>query len=185
MKYFFNIVHCIIYLCIGLTLALYSPTTSANDSKKKPSFSISGTLKVTQISDGDSIRSDKLRIRLFGIDAPEKKQQCTDAKGKKWDCGIAAQKALEQLIDSASKLSCELKDVDRYGRLVMRCYAGKIDIGAALVKAGLALTYKQYSLIYTQDENAAKTAQAGMWGGSFIEPWTWRNTQKKNVLANQ
>ena len=168
-----------IYLCLGLIIVLYAAIASANDSKKKPSFSIFGTLKVTQISDGDTIRSDKLRIRLFGIDAPEKKQQCTDAKGTKWDCGIAAQKALEKLIGSAPKLSCELIEVDRYGRLVMRCYAGRIDIGAALVKAGLALTYKRYSSIYTQDEDAAKMAQVGMWSGSFIEPWTWRYAQKK------
>ena len=123
------------------------------------------------------MRSGKFRIRLFGVDAPEKKQQCTDALGKTWNCGIAAQKALEKLVGSESQLSCDLLDVDHYGRLVMKCHAGKIDIAAALVRAGLALAYRQYSTVYIQDENAAKTARAGVWSGLFIEPWKWRRTQ--------
>ena len=148
---------------------------SANDSKIP--FSISGNLRVTHISDGDSLSSGKLRIRLFGIDAPEKKQKCTNVDGQQWDCGIAAQKALKKLVESVPKISCDLMDVDRYSRLVMRCYAGKIDIAAALVREGLALAYRQYSLLYTNDENDAKTTQAGVWGGSFTKPWIWRHTQ--------
>ena len=123
------------------------------------------------------MRSGKLRIRLFGVDAPEKKQQCKDARGRAWDCRIAARKALEKLVGSASQLYCDLLDVDHYGRLVMQCYAGKTDIAAALVRAGLALAYRQYSTIYIQDEYAAKTVRAGIWNGSFIEPWKWRHIQ--------
>ena len=148
MKKKLNIVRDTICFCIGLKLTLYAPTTLADDSRKNSPFSISGTLKITQISDGDSMRSGKLQIRLFGIDAPEKQQQCKDAAGKNWDCGIAAHKALEKLTSSASQLSCQLMDVDHYGHLVMRCYANKIDIAAALVRAGLALAYQQYSKIY-------------------------------------
>ena len=162
-------------LLIWLSIILYSPTLSANDSKAP--FSISGNLEITQISDGDSLRSGKLRIRLFGIDAPEKKQKCTNVEGKQWDCGIAAQKALKHLVESVPKISCDLIDVDRYSRLVMRCYAGKTDVAAALVKEGLALAYQQYSKLYSKDENAAKINRAGMWGGSFTKPWIWRRNQ--------
>ena len=162
-------------LLIGLSIIFHTPTLSANDSKAP--FSISGNLKITHISDGDSLRSGKLRIRLFGIDAPEKKQKCTNLNGRQWDCGIAAQKALKQLVESVPKISCDLMDVDRYSRLVMRCYAGGKDIAAALVREGLALAYRQYSLLYSEDENAAKITKAGMWGGSFTKPWTWRRTQ--------
>ena len=162
-------------LLIGLSIILYTPTLSANDSKAP--FSISGNLKITHISDGDSLRSGKLRIRLFGIDAPEKKQKCTNLNGRQWNCGIEAQKALKQLVESVPKISCDLMDVDRYSRLVMRCYAGETDVAAALVREGLALAYRQYSLFYSKDENAAKVTKAGMWGGSFTEPWTWRRTQ--------
>ena len=162
-------------LLIELSIILYSPTLSANDNKAP--FSISGNLKITHISDGDSLRSGNLRIRLFGIDAPEKKQKCTNVDGLQWDCGIAAQKALKRLVESVPKISCDLMNVDRYSRLVMRCYAGETDVAAALVREGLALAYRQYSSLYIRDENAAKITKAGMWRGSFTKPWTWRRAQ--------
>ena len=162
-------------LLIGLTIILYSTTLSADESKAP--FSISGNLKITHVSDGDSLRSGKLRIRLFGIDAPEKKQKCTSMNGRQWDCGLAAQKALKQLVESVPEISCNLMDIDRYSRLVMRCYAGKTDVGAALVREGLALAYRHYSKLYIKDENAAKITKSGMWRGSFTKPWTWRRNQ--------
>ena len=162
-------------LLIGMVVILYSPTLSANDSKAL--FSISGNLKITQINDGDSLRSGKLRIRLFGIDAPEKKQKCSDADGRQWDCGLAAQRALKQLVGSVPHISCDLIDVDRYSRLVMRCYAGGNDIAATLVREGLALAYRKYSTLYSKDENAAKITKVGMWGGSFTKPWKWRRNR--------
>jgi endonuclease YncB( thermonuclease family) len=74
-------------------------------------------------------------------------------------------------------LQCDLIDVDRYGRVVMRCFAGKTDLGAALVRAGLALAYRQYSPIYSADEESAKTAKLGMWAGAFTAPWAWRRSR--------
>ena len=162
-------------LLIGLFTILCSAAGAADNSKSL--FSISGKLTITQISDGDSLRSGKLKIRLFGIDAPEKKQKCATATGEQWDCGIAALTALQRLIDSVPQISCKLMDVDRYGRLVMRCYAGKTDVAEALVKAGLALAYRQYSKLYINEENTARIARVGMWDGSFTEPWTWRHTR--------
>ena len=139
-------------------------------------FAILRNVIITHVSDGDSLRSDKLRIRLFGIDAPEKNQQCSGADGAKWDCGTAAQKALAALVASAPQLQCDLIDIDRYRRLVMRCFAGKTDLGAALVRAGLALAYRKYSSIYIADEDSAKTAKLGMWAGAFTAPWAWRRS---------
>ena len=123
------------------------------------------------------IKIEKNKIRLFGIDAPEKKQKCTNVDGRQWDCGIAAQKALQKLVESVPQISCDLIDVDRYSRLVMRCYAGEKDVAAELVRKGLALAYRQYSTLYSRDENVAKITKAGMWGGSFTKPWTWRHTR--------
>ena len=162
-------------LLIGLSPLLHSETLLANDSNAP--FLISGNLKVTQISDGDSLRSGKLRIRLFGIDAPERNQQCTNREGRQWNCGVAAQKALKKMIESVPQIYCNLMDVDRYSRLIMRCHAGETDVAAALVRAGLALAYRQYSAFYSEDENAAQKAKAGIWDGSFTKPWTWRATR--------
>ena len=149
----------------------------AQNKRQKENFTISRTVTVTRVSDGDSLRSGKLRIRLFGIDAPEKNQQCTNADGAKWACGETAQKMLESLVAKAPYLQCDLIDTDRYGRAVMRCFVEKIDLGAALVRAGLALAYRQYSSTYGADEDSAKTAKLGMWAGSFTAPWTWRRSQ--------
>ena len=177
MKIFLMFFHCAIFLSIVGFGSIHASKAAANDSQLPENFAISGSVTITRISDGDSLRSGKLRIRLFGIDAPEKQQQCTDADGAKWDCGTAAQKALTALVASAPQLQCDLIDVDRYGRVVMRCFAGKTDLGAALVRAGLALAYRQYSSIYSADEDSAKTAKLGMWAGAFTAPWAWRRSQ--------
>ena len=177
MKFFLKLLHCSIFLFIIGFGSIHAPKATANDGQFPDNFAISGNVTITRVSDGDSLRSGKLRIRLFGIDAPETKQQCTDADGAKWACGAAAQKALEALVASAPHLQCDLIDVDRYGRVVMRCFAGKTDLGAALVRAGLALAYRQYSAIYSADEDSAKTAKLGMWAGAFTAPWAWRRSQ--------
>ena len=177
MKIFLRFFHYAIFLSTLGFGSIHAPKATAADSQLLENFTISGSVTITRISDGDSLRSGKLRIRLFGIDAPEKKQQCTDADGAKWDCGTAAQKALTALVASAPQLQCDLIGVDRYGRVIMRCFAGKTDLGAALVQAGLALAYRQYSSIYSADEESAKAAKLGMWAGAFIAPWAWRQLQ--------
>jgi endonuclease YncB( thermonuclease family) len=167
----------IIFLITIVSGNIFATNAIAQNQPIKENFSISGEVTITHISDGDSLRSGKLRIRLFGIDAPEKNQQCTNADGAKWACGETAQKMLESLVAKAPYLQCDLIDTDRYGRAVMKCFAGETDLGAALVRAGLALAYRQYSSTYGADEDSAKTAKLGMWAGSFTAPWTWRRSQ--------
>ena len=157
--------------------SIFATGTIAQNQHLTENFTISTNVIVTGVSDGDSLRSDKLRIRLFGSDSPEKNQQCTNADGAKWACGEAAQKMLESLVANAPYLQCDLIDTDRYGRAVMRCFAEETDLGAALVRAGLALAYRQYSSIYGADEDSAKTAKLGMWSGAFTAPWAWRRSQ--------
>ena len=137
-------------------------------------FELSGRVNITKVSDGDSLRSGDLRIRLFGIDAPELKQQCADQNGVLWDCGAAAQHQLIAIIRENKELQCNLRDVDRYGRLIMQCFTGSIDIGAAMVQSGYALAYRHFSHLYIADEEQAKTALKGIWRGTFSPPWEWR-----------
>ena len=57
-------------LLFGLIMASI-PMAQATEAETKPDpFSLSGQIEVTRVSDGDSLRSGKLKIRLFGIDAP-------------------------------------------------------------------------------------------------------------------
>ena len=111
-------------------------------------FSIGGKITVTKVSDGDSLRSGRLKIRLYGIDAPELKQNCANAAGRRWACCVAARERLVEL--TSAPLKCDLVDVDRYGRLIMRCFSGRTDISKALVSQGLALAYREYSTDYVR-----------------------------------
>ena len=137
-------------------------------------YDLSGQVKVTKVSDGDSLRSGKLKIRIFGIDAPELKQQCQDQNGTVWACGLTARQQLENLLDANKLLHCELRDVDRYGRLVMQCFRGTVDIGAAMVRSGHALAHRSFSQLYVAEEQHATSARIGVWQGSFQPPWEWR-----------
>ncbi|MQA65205.1 MAG: thermonuclease family protein [Alphaproteobacteria bacterium] len=128
---------------------------------------------IASVVDGDTIEIHGQRIRLFGIDAPESSQLCTDAAGKRWRCGQRAALALSNFI-SLSHLSCIEKDRDRYRRIVAVCLKGKQDINAWLVANGWALAYREYSAAYVKEEALAKRLSVGIWAGSFVEPWAWR-----------
>lgn len=162
-----------VLLCLGV-----AGGRMAAASGEQP-FSFSGEIKVTKISDGDSVRSGPLKIRLHGVDAPEIQQVCRDANGAEWSCGKIAKDALESLIAEAPSLRCDLLDMDRYGRLVMRCFAGDIDIAKAMVANGMALAYRAYSSEYVAFENAAQANQRGLWQGKFDAPWDWRRKKRE------
>jgi endonuclease YncB( thermonuclease family) len=125
-----------------------------------------------KITDGDTIRIGNIRIRLHGIDAPEAKQTCT-AGGKQWPCGRAATKALTEIIGDRS-VSCNRRDVDRYGRIVAVCRAGAINLNAWMVGQGWAVAYRRFSMDYVRDEGEAKQERKGLWQGEFVMPWDWR-----------
>ena len=158
----------------GLLAVCLVTATSILDLARAASFDLSGRVQITKVRDGDSLRSGTLRIRLFGIDAPELNQECKDQNGGIWSCGIAAQRRLVALIGTEKELQCSLRNVDRYGRLIMQCFTGSTDIGAAMVQSGHALAYRHFSNLYITEEEQAKTALIGIWRGTFIPPWEWR-----------
>ncbi|ALN75648.1 hypothetical protein M673_23175 (plasmid) [Aureimonas sp. AU20] len=131
------------------------------------------------VVDGDTlaIEGTKARIRLYGMDAPESSQTCDDAAGKRYLCGGRAAQYLADLIGRSGRVTCFEEDRDRYGRIVAECATlGNVVLNAAMVKAGWAIEYKQYSDgRYSQEEAEAKAAKRGIWVGQFIEPSRWRN----------
>ena len=135
-------------------------------------------ITVTGVTDGDSLKADRLKLRLHGIDAPESKQKCTDSTGKIYACGRQATNWLQKQIKAGDRLSCDLIDIDKYRRLIVRCFKNGKDINKAMVRAGWAVAYKRYSDEYFPAETAAKVEQAGLWQGPFIHPEIWR--QKKH-----
>ena len=135
-----------------------------------------------KITDGDTIVIDDIRIRFTGSDAPEsyffgKTQTCLDAKGQEWECGKVATEKLRQLINDQT-VRCSDEGQDRYGRTLGICYVGEIDLQAEMVKSGMAVAYLKYSDRYEEEQNFAKKVKAGMWGGEFLEPETWRRENR-------
>jgi endonuclease YncB( thermonuclease family) len=125
-----------------------------------------------EASDGDSLTLTGTRVRLFGIDAPELSQTC-DRQGETWRCGEAAKAELANIIQDRP-VTCVAKDTDAYGRLVATCTVGRIDLSEAMVGAGWATAFTQYSADYVDAEARAKHFKLGIWAASFDPPATWR-----------
>jgi len=87
------------------------------------------------VTDGDTIRDGALRVRLWGIDAPE-----MDTRQ-----GPSARAYLRQMIGDLP-VACDPRGTDRYGRTVAICYLpdGR-DLACEMVRAGWAVDWPRYS----------------------------------------
>ena len=96
--------------------------------------------RVSKITDGDTftLSGTSRRIRIWGLDAPEK-----DETG-----GSLATDVLRDLI-SGKELDCLVRDIDRYGRIVGQCFLpdGR-DITAEMIRSGVATEYCRFSKNY-------------------------------------
>lgn len=121
------------------------------------------------VTDGDSLRIGDERIRLFGIDAPELSQRCTDKSGKTWACGRWSKAQMTALVQGET-IRCTAQDRDRYGRVVATCFADGIDLSRVMVDRGAAFAYRRYSRAYVANERRAATAGRGVWQGEADRP---------------
>ena len=126
---------------------------------------------VVSVADGDtvSVRRDRttLRVRVEGIDTPELNQAF----------GHQA-KTFTSLLLLNKHITVNVRDRDRYGRLVGRIYVDGRDLSVALVLQGLAWHYTRYSSDPTlaEAERQARAAQAGLWSQSApVPPWDFRS----------
>ena len=139
---------------------------------------ITGFAKVV---DGDTIKINSKKIRLYGIDAPEKKQKCKKTYltisfmsfTKDYMCGeVSTQKLIKKI--NKQKLNCNILDVDRYKRLIGECFKRNINLNSWMVSNGYAVAYRKYSKKYVTDEINAKNNKLGIWQGKFEMPWDYR-----------
>ena len=129
------------------------------------------------VSDGDSLHlelpdGERVHVRLYGIDAPEKDQECA----------LAARKKLGKLIYD-KEIRVEVLDVDKYGRYVGKVYAGARYVNRYMLKEGLAWHYKHYAAddeLLAEAEARAKAAGRGIWSTeSPCRPRVFRSEQRK------
>lgn len=138
------------------------------------------------VVDGDTIDIHGERIRFNGIDAPESRQLCQNAKGKNYRCGKVASDALANFLSKSRPTRCEFIERDRYGRFVGDCYrADGESVASWLVREGHALDWPKYSEgAYSGEQAAAQAERLGMWAGNFQPPWEWRaEKQAANTTA--
>ena len=131
-----------------------------------PLFALSG--KVVSIHDGDTITvlsgKEQTKVRLYGIDAPEKKQ----------DYGQKSKQFLASLI-AGQVVEVEPKGKDRYKRTLGIIHHKGHDINAQMVLNGYAWAYVKYSKIYVDQEKTAREKKIGLWQSSNpTPPWEWR-----------
>jgi endonuclease YncB( thermonuclease family) len=124
----------------------------------------------TRVIDGDTIVQGTTHYRLYGIDAPELGQRCSDG----WPAGEKAKGFLIALI-TGGVVVCDNRGYDRYGRTLAVCTAHATNLNQAMVRTGNAMAYSQYSRDYVLDEIGARNAKAGMWAHNCQAPWDYRH----------
>lgn len=134
---------------------------------------------VARVVDGDTIAFGSVRVRIWGIDAPEARQACQDARGGSWCCGVRAGHALASWL-ARRPVSCRQRDRDDNGRPVAACTVDGQDVGAWLVGKGWAFDYPRYSRgRYAGVERLARSARRNIFAGAVTPPWVWRAEQRQ------
>jgi endonuclease YncB( thermonuclease family) len=136
------------------------------------------TVGTFRVVDGDTLALAGRRIRLFGIDAPESAQSCTNASGR-YACGQRATEALVALIGEHA-VTCVTVGRDRYQRDIARCRRDDgLDLNGEMVLEGWAIAYRRFALDYVAQEDTAHAAGRGIWAGAFDPPEVWRAAARR------
>lgn len=135
------------------------------------------TGRVVGITDGDTFtlldsNKNQIKIRLHGIDCPEKSQPFSN------NC----KKYLTELI-YLKQVSIQTSGTDRYGRKLGIVMLGKLVINEKMLSAGMAWHFKQYDSRkeWARLEEKARAQRVGLWADEDpVPPWKWRKTKRKS-----
>jgi endonuclease YncB( thermonuclease family) len=72
-------------------------------------------------------------------------------------------------------------DRDRNGRIIAKCKAGWMDLGAEMVTMGMAVAYLRNSDDYLRNYREARGTGIGIFAGEFVEPEQWRKGERHPV----
>lgn len=137
---------------------------------------------VLRVQDGDSLVVRRLgqtrseRLRISGIDAPERRQAHGDA----------SRAVLASLVDG-ERIRVVPAKKDRYGRLVATVGLDERDIGLAMLEGGHAWYFRRYRgdlpvelrKPYERAQARAREAGLGLWRDPDAQaPWNFRSRQR-------
>jgi endonuclease YncB( thermonuclease family) len=163
----------VLVACLWASLALLPPSAGAD--------TLIG--KVVAVADGDTltvlVEQKTVRVRVTGIDAPEKGQSF----------GQASKRGLSECA-FGQQIEVAWRKKDRYGRTVGKVMAGNVDCGLRQVEQGLAWHYKAYAKeqavsdrdAYGEAERAARAGRVGLWSDAApVAPWEYRHLRHTPV----
>lgn len=137
--------------------------------------------KVVGVADGDTLtvlddQKTHHKIRLMGIDAPEKGQPYGDA----------SKRSLSDLV-FGQLVIVDFTKRDRYGRVIGKVIRNGKDLNVEQVRRGMAWHYKTYQneqeiddrSLYANEEYLAQRDRRGLWADKEpVAPWEWRKYKK-------
>ena len=137
--------------------------------------------RVVRVADGDTVTllstsATQHKIRLQGIDAPEKKQAF----------GNASRKFLADLV-ADREVRVTYAKRDRYQRILGTVYLDDSDVNLEMLRAGMAWHYRKYDSnpAYAQAESAARAAKRGLWQDKNpTEPEAFRKAKRERLPNN-
>lgn len=154
-------------------LLILAQSTSHADSLNCP-------CRVVKITDGDTVNvldqsSVKHKIRLMGIDAPERRQPF----------GLKSKQNLSAMV-AGQFIEVEYNKYDRYGRIIGKLLKDGQDINLMQIKQGYAWHYKHYQkeqskldrALYASAEIGARNKRIGLWAVPAVAPWDYRRNEK-------
>lgn len=158
---------------VGMVPETPPPSTPRQERLPEVIAAAPGDIRVV---DGDTLRLGPYTVRLAGLDAPERGQDCQRADGSRFDCGEAAARYMAALVRRRA-VSCDVVGRDRYARAVGTCRAEGTDLAEAMVAAGWALAVAEGGrgqARYGLAEAQARSGRQGLWEGRFQTPESWR-----------
>ena len=166
-----------IFIYLTLVLGLLSCITIDGKETKNPNKELKG--KVVGVTDGDTFTlltesKEQKKIRLHGIDAPERKQEF----------GQVSKQKLSDLI-FGKEVIVQQMNIDRYKRIIGIVHIRNLCVNEEMLKSGLACHFKKYDKNpeWAVMEDDAKMSKKGLWvQDEPVNPWDYRKIIKIKTI---
>lgn len=149
-----------------------------------PARSVDWVGKCTRVSDGDTVtvmyHELRLKVRLWGIDAPEAGQ----------DSSKISKKHLSDLILN-KVVRVDFRGFDTFNRALGIIHFGDTNINEQMVSDGMAWVFLKYCTepqlsSWLSLQEAAQSAKVGLWKqGTPVPPWDWRKNRRSSTSRPQ